>query len=122
MTDLKCDLAAVKSLQFDCEEVRRQAKVEVAREQLRLLECKICRDTPTRPVVLVMCCKQLLGCEACFRNFMEENECCPLRRDQTQKALLWRVYMASTPSSNGVLKKCDSSSHSLDLYYYRHYI
>ena len=85
---MKCDLAAIKSMQFDCEDARRRAKVEVAREQLRLLECKICRDTPTPPVVLVTCCEQVLGCERCFRSCMEENECCPLCRDPDTESIV----------------------------------
>ena len=53
----------------------------MAREQLRLMECKICRDTPTPPVVVVTCCKQLLGCEACYQSCVQRSNCCPLCRD-----------------------------------------
>lgn len=81
MSDLKCDLATIKNLQLDCEAARRRTRVDMGAEQLRLLDCKICKDTPSPPVVLVTCCKQLLGCEACFRNCMEQNECCPLCRN-----------------------------------------
>ena len=62
-------------------EAKKQARADVAREQLRLLECKICRDTPTPPVVLVTCCKQVLGCERCFSDFTEKQKYCPLCHD-----------------------------------------
>ena len=81
MSDLKCDLVTIKNLQLDCEAARRGVRVDMGVKQLRLLDCKICKDTPSPPVVLVTCCKQLLGCEACFRNCIEQSECCPLCRN-----------------------------------------
>ena len=78
---IKCDLTAIKNLQCNFDNVKRQARLELARDQLRLLECKICRDTPTSPIVLVTFCKQVLGCGACYQSCVEQNECCPLCRD-----------------------------------------
>ena len=84
VTDIKCELAAIKSLQSDFNAARRQAKMDAARDQLRLLECKICRDTPSS----VTCCKQVLGCQTCFQTCMEQSECCPLCRDQEAESIV----------------------------------
>ena len=88
VTDIKCELSAIKSLQSDFNAARRQAKMDAARDQLRLLECKICRDTPSSPVVLVTCCKQVLGCQTCFQTCMEQSECCPLCRDPEAESIV----------------------------------
>ena len=108
LVDLKCQ-AAASSRHFS-KWVRRQAKVKVAREQLRLLECRIWRDTPTPPVFLLTCCKQLLGCEACFHNCMEENECCPLCRDPGKESIvvegLHGIYTLLKWSPHQILWNC----------------
>ena len=80
VADLKAGLADIKNLQCSFDVARRQARVELAREQLHLLGCKICKDTPTLPVVLVTCCRQMLGCATCYESCVERSECCPLCR------------------------------------------
>lgn len=66
--------AAVGALQS---EQRRKIKAEVVNELLVFLECKICKDVPVPPVVLLLCCSQIVGCERCFESC---NDSCPLCR------------------------------------------
>ena len=42
----------------------------------RLLECKVCKDLPDQPII-VLCCGQILGCQSCFERC---NRACPLCR------------------------------------------
>ena len=42
------------------------------------LECKICKDSSRPPVVLVLCCNQMFGCESCFQQSVFETGNCPL--------------------------------------------
>jgi hypothetical protein len=88
VVELKCDLTAIKSLQGSFDDARREARLELIRDQLRLLECKICRDTPTPPIVVVTCCKQVLGCETCYQNCLDQNDCCPLCRDPGMQGIV----------------------------------
>ena len=44
------------------------------------MECKICKDIPTPPVCLVMCCKQIVGCQSCLDSCIESSGSCPLCR------------------------------------------
>ena len=39
----------------------------------RFMECKICKDIPIPPVCLVMCCKQIVGCQSCLDSCIESS-------------------------------------------------
>ncbi len=65
-------------------------RVDVAREHVRFVECKICKDVPSPPVVLLMCCNQILGCSTCFYSCMEQGTACPLCREPNALTLTVR--------------------------------
>ena len=91
MAHIKKEITIIKENEIThVEGAKKRAKVDVAREQLKLLECKICKDTPSPPVVLVTCCKQILGCEACFHSHKEKQNCCPLCHDSNYSAITIR--------------------------------
>lgn len=50
------------------------------RDVCRFMECKVCKDIPTPPICLVMCCKQIVGCQGCFDSCIETSGSCPLCR------------------------------------------
>jgi len=62
------------------ESIKKMMKREVAREQMEYLDCKICREVPTPPVVVLTCCNQLLGWNRCFLSCMNNANSCPLCR------------------------------------------
>ena len=75
---LKASVATIQSEQTTT--VKKKFKAEVVRELLQFLECKICMDVPSPPVVLLVCCSQILGCEVCFASCMRTSDACPLCR------------------------------------------
>ena len=82
VTHIQKEISDIKENELShVEGEKKRAKVDAAREQLQLLECKICRKAPTPPVILVTCCKQVLGCETCFQSYIEKQKCCPLCHD-----------------------------------------
>ena len=56
--------------------------VQLARNRdiCRFIECKICKDIPTPPICLVMCCKQIVGCQSCLDSCIDTSGLCPLCR------------------------------------------
>ena len=48
MAHIKKEITIIKENEIThVEGAKKRAKVDVAREQLKLLECKICKDTPS---------------------------------------------------------------------------
>ena len=77
MEDIGCikdTMAALKS------ETKRNIELDVIRQLLPSLECKICKDVPHPPVVLVLCCNQMIGCDSCLQRSIDETGNCPLCR------------------------------------------
>jgi hypothetical protein len=62
------------------DDIKKRLKAEAAREQMEFLDCKICKEVPTPPVVVLTCCNQLLGCSSCFLSCMDSGNSCPLCR------------------------------------------
>ena len=58
----------------------RKTKADAVREVAHFLECKICKDVPTPPVVLLLCCSQIVECGLCFESCMQASDSCPLCR------------------------------------------
>ncbi len=52
---------------------------KIRHEIVHSFECKICKDVPTDPI-LMMCCKQILGCQGCLQICLRNNDVCPLCR------------------------------------------
>lgn len=48
-------------------------------ELVHHLECKICKDIPSQPV-LALCCGQIVGCRSCFERCLNASSSCPLCR------------------------------------------
>ena len=86
ISQLKASVCAMQDEQTI--RVRKQMKLEVLREILPYLECKICKDVPTPPVLLLVCCGQVLGCETCFETCMEASDLCPLCRATNPTTIL----------------------------------
>ena len=106
---MKCDL---KSLQFDCENVKRQAKMDILREFWSV------RYTGTLPVLIVLatCCKKVLGCEVCFHNCMEQNKWCPLCGDPEANTIRsrCRVHLSvEVPELHGRVNRLTSDISSI---------
>ena len=80
MQDITQLKASVSVMQTDLMDQQQRIKSEAIRPIVHYLECKICKDIPTPPVVLLLCCSQILGCEACLENCMGANDSCPLCR------------------------------------------
>ena len=47
----------------------------LVQQLLVYLECKFCKDVPVPPVLLLLCCGQIIGCESGFESC---NNSCPL--------------------------------------------
>ena len=48
-------------------------------ELVHCLECKICKDIPSQPM-LALCCGQVIGCCSCFEQCINTSRSCPLCR------------------------------------------
>lgn len=48
-------------------------------ELVHHLQCKICKDIPSQPV-LALCCGQVVGCSSCFEQCLSTSRSCPLCR------------------------------------------
>lgn len=55
------------------------------KEAVEVLECKICRDLPpsSTAIVMVLCCKQIFGCQSCLTRCLRESPTCPLCRAES---------------------------------------
>ena len=71
------DISQLKSLVI---QQTQKSKADAVKEVAHFLECKICKDVPTPPVVLLLCCSQIIGCELCFESCMQASDSCPLCR------------------------------------------
>lgn len=57
-------------------------------EIVRALECKICRDIPSGPKVVLLCCNQIVGCQECFTEWSSQYSSCPLCRSDSPSSLV----------------------------------
>ena len=60
---------------------KRKIMADLVRQTMQYLESKICKDVPTPPTVLLLCCRQILGCQSCFNRCVEDSGVCPLCRE-----------------------------------------
>ena len=52
------------------------------------LECKICKDLPSGPKVIVQCCGRILGCQECLTRALREHPICPLCRAEAPRSMV----------------------------------
>ena len=58
------------------------------RECSQALECKICKEIPIASKVMLLCCNQIVGCQICFTQCMQENSTCPLCRAENPRSVV----------------------------------
>ena len=60
-----------------------------------LFRCIICRSIVTPPTVISLCCKQILGCKACFgqlQNQQQNQQRCPHCRDENSPSIELGIF------------------------------
>ena len=74
------------------------------------LKWKICTDVPVPPVVLLLCCSQIIGSEMCFKSC---NDSCPVCRASTPplfssyaKMAFWRSKVRTIAYHKSIWSKC----------------
>ena len=78
MASIRQEIADIKEKELVyLEEEKVKVKADAVQKLLQFLHCKLCKKAPTPPVLLVTCCKQLFGCEACFQKYAEKQKFCP---------------------------------------------
>ena len=85
-TELKEDIHEIKETICDILQVSSFQKVPVGLQRVLVdaFECKICTQLSQPPVVIMKCCKVILGCSNCCKEWFHGEDAmtklCPLRR------------------------------------------
>ena len=65
------------------EVVQALQKLDLTEDIKTVFKCMVCHGVTEPPVVVGTCCRQILGCKACFDRWAEENITCPHCRSET---------------------------------------
>lgn len=74
------------SLQSDINEIKQMLRPVVQRGEISLMlkdvfKCKICHKIPNDGIAFAQCCGQIVGCTQCLNRWFEDEETCPLCRN-----------------------------------------